>query len=49
MRESVIVSAVRTPTGKFLGGLKDFSAPALGALVVKEAVHRAGIDPQDCR
>jgi acetyl-CoA C-acetyltransferase len=46
MRESVIVSAVRTPTGKFLGGLKDFSAPALGALVVKEAVQRAGIDPK---
>ena len=46
MRESVIVSAVRTPTGKFLGGLKDFSAPDLGALVVREAVQRAGIDPE---
>jgi acetyl-CoA C-acetyltransferase len=46
MRSSVIVSAVRTPTGKFLGGLKDFSAPALGALVVREAVQRAGIDPK---
>ncbi len=46
MRESVIVSAVRTPTGKFLGGLKDFSATALGALVVKEAVVRAGVDPK---
>jgi acetyl-CoA C-acetyltransferase len=45
MREAVIVSAVRTPTGKFLGGLKDFSATALGALVVREAVRRAGIDP----
>jgi acetyl-CoA C-acetyltransferase len=45
MRESVIVSAVRTPTGKFLGGLKDFSATALGALVVREAVRRAGVDP----
>ena len=45
MRESVIVSAVRTPTGKFLGGLKDFKAPQLGALVVREAVARAGIDP----
>jgi acetyl-CoA C-acetyltransferase len=44
MREAVIVSAVRTPTGKFLGGLKGFSAPALGALVVREAVRRAGID-----
>jgi acetyl-CoA C-acetyltransferase len=46
MRESVIVSAVRTPTGKFLGALKDFSAPQLGAMVVREAVARAGIDPK---
>jgi len=45
MRESVIVSAVRTPTGKFLGALKDFKATELGALVVREAVARAGIDP----
>ena len=43
--QSVIVSAVRTPTGKFLGALKDFTAPELGALVVREAVRRAGIDP----
>jgi acetyl-CoA C-acetyltransferase len=42
---SVIVSAARTPTGKFLGALKDFTAPQLGALVVREAVRRAGIDP----
>jgi acetyl-CoA C-acetyltransferase len=46
MRDSVIVSAVRTPTGKFLGGLKDFTAPQLGAMVVREAVARAAIDPQ---
>jgi len=45
MRESVIVSAVRTPTGKFLGALKEFTAPQLGALVVADAVRRAGIDP----
>jgi acetyl-CoA C-acetyltransferase len=45
MRESVIISAVRTPTGKFLGGLKDFTAPQLGAMAVREAVARAGIDP----
>jgi acetyl-CoA C-acetyltransferase len=45
MRESVIVSAVRIPTGKFLGGLKDLPATELGALVVREAVRRAGIDP----
>jgi acetyl-CoA acetyltransferase len=44
MREAVIVSAVRTPTGKFLGALKDFTAPSLGALVVAEAVARARID-----
>jgi acetyl-CoA C-acetyltransferase len=44
MRESVIVSAVRTPTGKFLGALKDFTAPQLGAMVVREAVARAGIE-----
>src|SRR6195256_2792762 len=44
MRESVIVSAVRTPTGKFLGVLKGFTATQLGALVVAEAVRRAGID-----
>jgi acetyl-CoA C-acetyltransferase len=46
VRESVIVSAVRTPTGKFLGSLKGFSATELGALAVAEAVRRAGIDPQ---
>jgi len=45
MQESVIVSAVRTPTGKFLGALKDFTATQLGAMVVAEAVRRAGIDP----
>jgi acetyl-CoA C-acetyltransferase len=45
MQEAVIVSAVRTPTGKFLGTLKDFSAPRLGALVIREAVQRAGVDP----
>jgi len=46
MRQSVIVSAVRTPTGKFLGVLKTLTAPELGALVVAEAVRRAGIDPE---
>jgi len=45
MRQSVIVSAVRTPTGKLLGALKSLTAPELGALVVAEAVRRAGIDP----
>ena len=46
MRDSVIVSAVRTPTGKFLGALKSLTAPELGALVVAEAVRRAGVDPR---
>jgi acetyl-CoA C-acetyltransferase len=45
MRSSVILSAVRTPTGKFLGALKDFQAHDLGAIVVREAVARARIDP----
>ena len=45
MRDVVLVSAVRTPIGKFLGSLKDFAAPELGAIVVREAVRRAGIDP----
>src|ERR687895_1342539 len=45
MRQSVIVSAVRTPTGKFLGELKAFTAPQLGAMVVGAAVKRAGIEP----
>jgi acetyl-CoA C-acetyltransferase len=45
VRESVIVSAVRTPTGKFLGALKGFTATQLGSMVVREAIHRAGIDP----
>jgi len=44
-RDAVIVSAVRTPTGKFLGGLRSLSATDLGAHVVREAVKRAGIDP----
>ncbi len=51
MTESVIVSAVRTPTGKFLGGLKELPATDLGAMVVREVVRRAGIDPnavQEC-
>jgi acetyl-CoA C-acetyltransferase len=45
MRNAFIVSAVRVPTGKFLGTLKDFTAPELGAMVVRESVARAGIDP----
>jgi acetyl-CoA C-acetyltransferase len=45
MPQSVILSAVRLPTGKFLGSLKSLTAPELGALVVREAVARAGVEP----
>jgi len=45
MREAVIVSAVRTPVGKFQGSLQSFPAPRLGALVVREAIRRAHLDP----
>ncbi|HET9151088.1 MAG TPA: acetyl-CoA C-acetyltransferase [Gemmatimonadales bacterium] len=41
---AVLVSAVRTPIGRFLGGLSGFSAPQLGAMVIKEAVARARVD-----
>ncbi len=40
----VILSACRTPIGKYLGGLSSFSAPQLGSLVIREAVKRAAID-----
>jgi acetyl-CoA C-acetyltransferase len=45
--ESVILSAVRTPSGKFQGSLAGFPAPKLGAIVIKSAVERAGINPVD--
>ena len=45
--EAVILSAVRTPIGSFQGSLKSFSTTRLGALVVEEAVRRAGVDPHD--
>ena len=47
LNEAVIISATRTPVGKFLGSLKTFSAPALGAIVVREVVKRAGVKPED--
>ena len=47
MRNAVIVSAVRTAVGSFGGTLKDISAADLGAIVIKEAVKRAGIQPAD--
>ena len=45
IKEAVIISAVRTPVGKFLGALKGFKATELGAIVVREAAKRAGVDP----
>jgi len=45
-REVVIVSACRTPVGRFLGGLSTIPAPHLGAIAVKEAVRRAGVAPE---
>ncbi|HEU4795831.1 MAG TPA: acetyl-CoA C-acetyltransferase [Pyrinomonadaceae bacterium] len=47
LNEAVIISAARTPVGKFLGSLKGFSAPQLGAIAVRESVKRAGLKPED--
>lgn len=46
MKEAVIVSAVRTPMGSFGGSLKNVPTRTLGAIVIKEAVKRAGIKPE---
>jgi acetyl-CoA C-acetyltransferase len=45
MKDVVIVSGVRTPIGKLQGSLQSYTAPKLGALVVREAVKRAGVEP----
>lgn len=45
--EVAVISAVRSPFGKFGGTLKDFTLPELGGLIVAEAIRRAGIDPAD--
>jgi len=47
IKEAVIISAVRTPVGKFQGSLKAFKATDLGAIVVRESVKRAGVEPAD--
>jgi acetyl-CoA C-acetyltransferase len=47
MKEVVIVSAVRTPVGSFLGALSSVTAPTLGSIVIKEAIKRANIKPED--
>jgi acetyl-CoA C-acetyltransferase len=46
-KNAVIISAARTPTGKFQGLLKGFTAPDLAAIAIKEAVKRAGISGED--
>ena len=46
-REVVVLSGVRTPVGNYGGSLKDFSPARLGAMVIREAVGRAGVDPDD--
>src|SRR5215510_5848977 len=47
MKDPVIISAVRTPIGKFQGSLKPLSATQLGSIVVKAAVERAGLAPEN--
>ena len=46
LEDVVIISGVRTPVGKFQGSLSDFSATQLGAMVVREAIKRANLDPK---
>ncbi|MBW2524162.1 MAG: acetyl-CoA C-acyltransferase [Deltaproteobacteria bacterium] len=46
MKDVVILSAARTPIGSFLGALSSLPAPKLGAVAIKAAVERAGIDPE---
>jgi acetyl-CoA C-acetyltransferase len=47
IKEPVIISAVRTPVGRFLGALKSFAATDLGAIVVRESVNRAGVPVEE--
>ena len=47
IREAVIIGAARTPTGKFGGSLKPFSATDLGSIAVRAAIERAGVAPED--
>ena len=47
IKQAVIISAVRTPVGKLLGALKNFKATDLGAIVVREAVKRGGVKPEE--
>src|ERR1044072_7967236 len=47
IKQAVIISAMRTPTGKFQGALKGFSAPELGAAAIRAAVEKAGVKGED--
>src|SRR5262249_36766530 len=47
MEETVILSAARTPIGKYLGGLSSLTAPTLGAIALKEALARSGASLED--
>ena len=47
MTDAVILSGARTPVGKFMGALKDFSAVELGVIAARAAIERAGIDPAE--
>jgi acetyl-CoA C-acetyltransferase len=47
MKEAVIISAVRTPIGRFLGALRNIKATTLGSIAIKESVKRAGINPEE--
>ncbi len=47
MKDVYVISAVRTPIGKFLGSFSNVPAPELGAIAAKEAIKRAGIEPKD--
>ena len=46
LQEAFVVSAARTPVGKFLGGLSSLSAGELGAIAIKAALERAGVAPE---
>ncbi len=50
MKETVVVSSARTPFGRLVGALKDFTAQDLGGMVIREALQRASLDPElvDC-
>ena len=47
MKEVFVISAVRTPMGSFGGSLKDIPAPQLGAVAIRGAIQKAGIDPRE--